>query len=180
MAMRRDVAGTSGVNASFRVSCQSGHSSVQEGQAASPVTSVLYLRVSTIDQTTANQERELREVATRMGCDIVKVYKDHGISGAKGREKRPAFDALCRDAAQRECLHPEGRSSSVERFQVIPTCVSDESGQRVEDSIDMGIRERCIELIPSKLSTDVGVERRPSLQYLKQRLEKQMTIEQLA
>jgi hypothetical protein len=45
---------------------------------------VLYLRVSTIDQTTANQERELREIAARMGCDIGKVYKDHGISGAKG------------------------------------------------------------------------------------------------
>jgi hypothetical protein len=28
---------------------------------------VLYLRVSTIEQTTANQERELREVASRMG-----------------------------------------------------------------------------------------------------------------
>jgi len=63
---------------------------------------VLYLRVSTVDQTTANQERELRQVASRMGCKIVKVYKDHGISGAKGREKRPAFDALCRDAAKRE------------------------------------------------------------------------------
>ena len=63
---------------------------------------VLYLRVSTIDQTTANQERELREVAGRMGCEIVKVYKDHGISGAKGRDKRPAFDALCRDAAKRQ------------------------------------------------------------------------------
>src|SRR3984893_238488 len=37
----------------------------------------LYLRVSTIEQTTANQERELREVATRMGCEIVHVYKDH-------------------------------------------------------------------------------------------------------
>jgi DNA invertase Pin-like site-specific DNA recombinase len=59
---------------------------------------VLYLRVSTIDQTTANQERELRQIAGRMGCEIVKVYKDHGISGAKGRDKRPAFDALCRDA----------------------------------------------------------------------------------
>jgi DNA invertase Pin-like site-specific DNA recombinase len=35
----------------------------------------------------ANQERELREIATRMGCEIV---------------KRPAFDALCRDAAQRQ------------------------------------------------------------------------------
>ena len=62
----------------------------------------VYLRVSTLDQTTANQERELREVAGRMGCEIVKVYKDHGISGAKGRDKRPAFDALCRDAAQRK------------------------------------------------------------------------------
>jgi DNA invertase Pin-like site-specific DNA recombinase len=63
---------------------------------------VLYLRVSTIDQTTANQERELREVATRMGCEIVKIYKDHGISGAKGRDKRPAFNTLIRDAAQRK------------------------------------------------------------------------------
>jgi DNA invertase Pin-like site-specific DNA recombinase len=63
---------------------------------------VLYLRVSTIDQTTANQERELREIAARIGYDIVRVYKDHGISGAKGRDKRPAFDKLCRDAARRE------------------------------------------------------------------------------
>ena len=45
---------------------------------------VLYLRVSTVDQTTANQERELREVAKRAGWEVVKVYKDHGISGAKG------------------------------------------------------------------------------------------------
>ena len=60
---------------------------------------VMYLRVSTIDQTTANQERELREVAVRAGWEVVKVYKDHGISGAKGRDKRPAFDALCKAAA---------------------------------------------------------------------------------
>src|SRR5919109_4129427 len=63
---------------------------------------VVYLRVSTIDQTTANQERELREIADRMGCEIVRVYKDHGISGTKGRDKRPAFNKLCRDAARRE------------------------------------------------------------------------------
>src|ERR1700736_338499 len=63
---------------------------------------VLYLRVSTLDQTTANQERELRDVARRMGCDIVHVYKEHGMSGAKGRDKRPAFDRLCREAAKRQ------------------------------------------------------------------------------
>ena len=62
----------------------------------------LYLRVSTIDQTTANQERELRQVAERAGWEVVKVYKDHGISGSKGRNKRPAFDALHKAAARRE------------------------------------------------------------------------------
>ena len=55
---------------------------------------VLYLRVSTLDQTTANQERELRQVAERASWQIVHVYKDHGISGAKGKDKRPQFDAL--------------------------------------------------------------------------------------
>src|SRR5262245_54437939 len=63
---------------------------------------VLYLRVSTLDQTTANQERELRQIAGRMGCEIIKVYKDHGISGTRGRDKRPGFDALCRAATRRE------------------------------------------------------------------------------
>ena len=62
----------------------------------------IYLRVSTLDQTTKNQELELRAVADRMGAEIVKVYKDHGISGAKGRDKRPAFNALCRDATKRQ------------------------------------------------------------------------------
>jgi DNA invertase Pin-like site-specific DNA recombinase len=62
----------------------------------------VYLRVSTQDQTTANQERELREVASRMGCEIVHAYRDHGISGAKGRDKRPQFDKLCRDATKRQ------------------------------------------------------------------------------
>jgi DNA invertase Pin-like site-specific DNA recombinase len=29
----------------------------------------IYLRVSTVEQTTANQERELREIAGRIGCE---------------------------------------------------------------------------------------------------------------
>jgi DNA invertase Pin-like site-specific DNA recombinase len=33
---------------------------------------------------------------------VAKVYKDHGISGAKGRNGRPAFDAMCRDATKRQ------------------------------------------------------------------------------
>ena len=49
---------------------------------------VIYLRVSTIEQTTANQERELREIASRMGCEIAKVYRDHGIRASGTRPRR--------------------------------------------------------------------------------------------
>jgi DNA invertase Pin-like site-specific DNA recombinase len=62
----------------------------------------IYTRVSTDRHTTANQERELRAVAARSGWKIVKVYQDEGISGAKGRDLRPGFDALCKDAARRQ------------------------------------------------------------------------------
>ena len=61
----------------------------------------LYLRVSTTGQTTENQQLELQQVARRMGVDIIEVYCDHGIIGSKGRDKRPAFDRLCKDAAKR-------------------------------------------------------------------------------
>jgi DNA invertase Pin-like site-specific DNA recombinase len=62
----------------------------------------IYLRVSTTGQTTENQERELRAAAARMGHEIVEIYEDRGISGAKGRDKRPAFDRLHRDATRRK------------------------------------------------------------------------------
>ena len=63
---------------------------------------VLYLRVSTDEQTTDNQRRELVAVAARAGWRIVGEYVDAGISGATGRDKRPEFDALLRAAARRE------------------------------------------------------------------------------
>jgi DNA invertase Pin-like site-specific DNA recombinase len=62
----------------------------------------IYLRVSTDDQTTENQERELRATAERAGHEVVAVYRDEGISGSKGRDKRPGFDAMHRDAARRK------------------------------------------------------------------------------
>src|SRR5215471_2092492 len=62
----------------------------------------IYLRVSTSDQTTRNQRRELKEVAERNGWNIVKVFEDSGISGAKGRDKRPGYDAMLKAIARRE------------------------------------------------------------------------------
>src|SRR5262249_38378776 len=62
----------------------------------------LYLRVSTIEQTTKNQRRELEGVAKRHGWSMVAVFEDAGISGAKGRDARPGLDALMKAVARRE------------------------------------------------------------------------------
>jgi DNA invertase Pin-like site-specific DNA recombinase len=62
----------------------------------------IYARVSTNGQTTDNQVRELRKVAKRHGWKLATEYIDHGISGAKGRDKRPELDKLLKAANRRE------------------------------------------------------------------------------
>ena len=62
----------------------------------------LYVRVSTDAQSTDSQTRELQAWAERAGHVVAKVYEDQGISCAKGRDKRPAFDALLKAAVRRE------------------------------------------------------------------------------
>jgi DNA invertase Pin-like site-specific DNA recombinase len=62
----------------------------------------LYVRVSTDGQTVDNQRRELDAVAERHGWEIAHVFTDQGISGAKGRDQRPSFDALCQGIARRD------------------------------------------------------------------------------
>ncbi len=68
-----------------------------------PKRAALYLRVSTKNgQTVENQRRQLRKVAKHRGWEIVATYQDEGISGAKGRDKRPGYDKLLKDAARGE------------------------------------------------------------------------------
>ena len=62
----------------------------------------LYLRVSTNEQTTENQRRELMKRAEAAGWNVVKVYEDQGVSGAKGRDQRPQFDQMLKDATRKE------------------------------------------------------------------------------
>jgi DNA invertase Pin-like site-specific DNA recombinase len=62
----------------------------------------LYLRVSTSKQDTHNQRRELEAVAARSGWEIVRVFQDNGISGAKGRDGRPGLDAMLKAVNARE------------------------------------------------------------------------------
>ena len=65
-----------------------------------PKRAALYLRVSTGEQTTANQAEALKAVAAHRGWSIVATYEDAGISGGKGRDKRPGLDAALKDASR--------------------------------------------------------------------------------
>jgi DNA invertase Pin-like site-specific DNA recombinase len=62
----------------------------------------LYARVSTDGQSVENQLQELEAVGRKEGWHIVQRCVDKGISGAKGRKDRPAFDGLCKAAVRRE------------------------------------------------------------------------------
>jgi DNA invertase Pin-like site-specific DNA recombinase len=67
-----------------------------------PKRAALYARVSTTGQTVSNQLQELTKVAKRHGWEVVHEYRDSGISGAKGRDKRPQFDQMLKAANRRE------------------------------------------------------------------------------
>src|SRR6476661_2991633 len=71
---------------------------------AAPKRAALYVRVSTADrgQTVENQLLPLQEAATRLGWTIVAVHRDEGISGARGRDRRPGLDALLRGVTRGE------------------------------------------------------------------------------
>src|SRR5215468_4648839 len=74
----------------------------------------LYLRVSTDGQTVENQRRELLAVAKRHGWEIGGEFIDHGISGAKGRDRRPGLDRLlkgvaCQSARKRDPVSASNR-----------------------------------------------------------------------
>ena len=62
----------------------------------------IYVRVSTDQQTVENQIRELRQVAERRVWDVVEIYSDAGISGAKGRAGRPGLDRMLKEASRRK------------------------------------------------------------------------------
>jgi predicted site-specific integrase-resolvase len=62
----------------------------------------LYAGVGTDHQTLENQIRELSQVAERRGWEVIEIYKDAGISGAKGRDKRPGLDLMLTNVNRRK------------------------------------------------------------------------------
>ena len=55
----------------------------------------IYVRVSTKDQTTLNQEMSLKEYTKRNDYEVYKVYKDEGISGST--TSREGLDLMLQD-----------------------------------------------------------------------------------
>lgn len=60
----------------------------------------IYVRVSTADQHVESQLYDLRELAAKRGFEVVKEYRDRGVSGRKAR--RPGLDALIADARRKK------------------------------------------------------------------------------
>jgi DNA invertase Pin-like site-specific DNA recombinase len=82
----------------------------------------LYLRVGTDQQTVENQRLALEAICSQRGWEVVGVFEDAGISGAKGRDRRSGLDALLRDASRG-------------RFDVLLTWALDRLGRSLADLI---------------------------------------------
>jgi DNA invertase Pin-like site-specific DNA recombinase len=105
----------------------------------------IYLRVSTSKQETSNQRRELEAVAARSGWQIVKVYEDAGISGAKGRDKRPGLDAMLKAVNSKE-------------FDMVAAWSVDRLGRSLTDllSILQGLHDKGVDLFLHQQGLDTS------------------------
>ena len=105
----------------------------------------IYLRVSTSKQETSNQRRELEAVAKRSGWQVVKVYEDAGISGAKGRDQRPGLDALLKAVNTKE-------------FDMVATWSVDRLGRSLTDllSILQCLRDKDVDLFLHQQGLDTS------------------------
>src|SRR6478736_6601764 len=105
----------------------------------------LYLRVSTSKQDTHNQRRELGAVAARSGWEIVRVFQDNGISGAKGRDERPGLDAMLKAVNARE-------------FDLVATWSVDRLGRSLTDllSILQHLKDKGVDLFLHQQGLDTS------------------------
>src|SRR5258707_1765139 len=115
------------------------------GRRSSMKRIAIYLRVSTDKQTTNNQRRELEAVAERSGWEVVKVYQDAGISGAKGRGQRPGLDAMMKAVNAKE-------------FDMIASWSVDRLGRSLTDllSILQGLHDKGVGLFLHQQGLDTS------------------------
>ena len=107
----------------------------------------LYVRVSTDHQTVENQIQELTAIAERRGWQIVATYQDAGISGSKGRDKRPGLDQMLNDAKRR-------------KFDILLTWALDRLGRSLIDVVSTveELNADGVDLYIEKFSGDQAVD----------------------
>jgi DNA invertase Pin-like site-specific DNA recombinase len=88
------------------------------------IRAALYARVSTDQQTVENQLIELRAKAHLFGWTVVAEFTDEGISGAKGRDGRPQFDAMLKGVARKD-------------FDIVAAWAVDRLGRSLIDLVGM-------------------------------------------
>ena len=105
----------------------------------------IYIRVSTSKQDTDNQRRELEAVAKRSGWQVVKVFEDAGISGAKGRDQRPGLDAMMKGVNARE-------------FDMVASWSVDRLGRSLTDLLGIlqGLQEKGVDLFLHQQGLDTS------------------------
>jgi DNA invertase Pin-like site-specific DNA recombinase len=105
----------------------------------------IYLRVSTSKQDTENQLRELSAVADRSGWEIWKVYEDAGISGAKGRDKRPGLEAMM-------------KALNAKQFDLVATWSVDRLGRSLTDLLGIlqELRDKGVDLFLHQQGLDTS------------------------
>jgi DNA invertase Pin-like site-specific DNA recombinase len=106
----------------------------------------LYLRVSTDEQTIDNQQLALEEIAqAHSDWQVVASYTDEGISGSKGRNRRPGFDRLVKDAIRR-------------KFDLVAAVSVDRLGRSLQDLVGFlaEIRSAGVDLYLHKQAIDTS------------------------
>ena len=105
----------------------------------------IYLRVSTGKQTTDNQLRELEAVAARSGWDVTRIFEDAGISGARGRDKRPGLDSMM-------------KSVNAKRFDMIAAWSVDRLGRSLTDLLGIlqGLQDKGVDLFLHQQGIDTS------------------------
>jgi DNA invertase Pin-like site-specific DNA recombinase len=105
----------------------------------------IYLRVSTSKQDTENQLCELIAVAERSGWEVVGIYEDAGISGAKGRDQRPGLDAMMKAVNAKE-------------FDLVAAWSVDRLGRSLTDLLGIlqGLHEKGVDLFLHQQGLDTS------------------------
>ena len=107
------------------------------------IKAALYLRVSTSEQTTLNQELILIEFCERNNIEVYKIYKDEGVSGSK--TSREGLDNMLQDMRKKE-------------FQAIVVWKLDRLGRSVQHLLQIleELKNKEVRLIITDMNIDTG------------------------